>query len=100
MHVKRKLSLALEAFLLWRDLVVSLDHDTLRKQLFLSSRTTNFLKGGLGLVHKTSSESAKSNLNQCSVEEDLAVDIESVDSFLQMRHQHHITSLVVVVVQS
>jgi hypothetical protein len=39
-------------------------------------------------------------LDEGTVEEDLAVDIEGVDSFLQMRHKHHIASFVVVVVQS
>jgi hypothetical protein len=37
-------------------------------------------------------------LNQRSVEENLAVDIERVDRFLQMGHEHHIAGLVVVVV--
>ena len=64
----------------------------------LWTTTTDLLKSGLGFVNKASSESAKTDLNKCPVEQDLAVNIECVDGLLQMGHQHHITGLVVIVV--
>ena len=99
MHVEWKLALSLKALLFWRDLVVSLNHNTLGKQLLLSSTSADFLEGCLCLVDKTSSESAETDLDESSVEQDLAVHVESVDCLLQMGHQHHIACLVVVVVQ-
>jgi hypothetical protein len=86
--------------LLWGDLVVSLDHNTLSKKLLLTATSANLLKSSLCFVDQTSSESAETNLDESSVEENLAVNIESVDSLLQMGHEHHITGLIVIVVES
>jgi hypothetical protein len=99
-HMERELSLTLKSLLFWRNLAVSLNHNTLSEKLLLASATTDLLKSGLGFVDKTGSKSAESDLDEGTVEEDLAVDIEGVDGFLQMRHEHHIACLVVVVVQS
>ena len=99
MHVERKLTLSLETLLLWGNLVVSLDHNTLSEELLLTTASADFLESSLCFVDQTSSECAKTNLDEGSVEENLAVYIESVDSFLQMGHEHHIAGLVVVIVQ-
>ena len=99
MHVKGELSLSLEAFLLWRHLAESLNHNTLRKQLFLSTTAADFLKGGLSFVDKSGPESTKTNLDKSSVEQYLAVDIERADGLLQVRHQHHIACLVVIIME-
>jgi len=97
-HVERKLTLSFKALLFWRNLVVSLNHNTLGKQLLLAPTSANLLKSSLSFIDKTGPESTKADLNKSSVEEDLAVNIECVDGLLQMRHQHHVASLVVVVV--
>lgn len=86
MHVERKLTLSFEALLFWGYLVVSLDHDTLSEQLLLTTASTNLLKSGLGFVDKASTECAKTHLNQSSIEEDLAVNIECGNPLLQMGH--------------
>lgn len=98
-HVERQLSLLLEALLLGRHLVISLHHDTLSKQLLLTAAAADLLQSVLSLVDKTLSEGTETNLDQSSVVEDLALDIEIGDVLLQMRHQHHITSLVVLAVE-
>ena len=100
MHVEWKLALPLETFLLWRNLIVALNHDTLGEKLLLTTASAYLLKSGLCFVDETSSEGAEPNLNKSSVEEDLAVNVEGVDGFLQMGHEHHIAGFVVVVVQS
>lgn len=100
MHVERQLSLLLEALLLGRHLVVSLHHDTLSEQLFLTATAANLLEGVLCLVNKTLAECAETNLDQSSVVENLALDVEVGDVLLKMRHQHHVTSLVVLAVES
>jgi hypothetical protein len=98
--VERQLSLLLEALLLGRHLVVSLHHDTLGEQLLLTAATANLLEGVLGLVDKSLAEGTETNLDQSSVVEDLALDVEVGDVLLKMRHQHHITSPVVLAVES
>jgi hypothetical protein len=98
--VEGKLTLSLKTLLLRGNLVVSLDHDTLSKELLLATTTTDLLEGSLSFVDQAGSESAETNLDKGSVKENLAVDVEGIDGFLQMRHKHHITGLVVVVVQS
>ena len=99
-HVEWKLTLLLEALLLWRDLVVALDHDTLCQQLLLASGAADLLESVLGLVDESGAESAKTDLNKGSVEENLGVDVEVADRLLQVRHEHHVASLVVVVMES
>lgn len=98
-HVERQLALLLEALLLWRNLVVTLNHDPLCQQLLLASRAADLLESVLCLVDKSGAESAETNLDKGSVEENLGVDVEVADAFLQVRHEHHVASLVVVVVQ-
>lgn len=100
MHVEGQLSLLLEALLLGRDLVVSLHHHTLGEQLLLSATAADLLKSVLSIIDQTLSESAKTDLNQSSVEQNLAENIEVGDRLLEMRHQHHVTSLVVLAVES
>lgn len=100
MHVEGELTLSLEALLLGGDLVVSLDHNTLSKKLLLTATSANLLESSLCFVDQPSSEGAETNLDKGSVEENLAMNIESVDCLLQMGHEHHIAGLVVVVVES
>ena len=100
MHVEGKLTLSLKTLLLRGNLVVSLNHDTLSKKLLLAATAADLLESSLCFVDQAGSESAEANLDKSSVEENLAVDVEGINGFLQMRHKHHITGLVVVVVQS
>lgn len=79
MHVEWKLALLLEALLLWRHLVVALDHDTLCQQLLLASGAADLLESVLGLVDESRAESAKTDLNEGSVKENLSVDVEVAD---------------------
>jgi len=97
-HVEWKLSLTLKTLLLWGHLIVSLNHDTLSQKLLLSTTATDFLEGVLRLINETGTESTETDLDKCAVEKNLAVDVEVADGLLQMRHEHHIASLVVVVV--
>ncbi len=99
MHMERKLALTLKALLLWRNNGVALYHNTLCQQLLLASTAADLLKSVLCLVDETCAESAKADLDEGPVEEDLGVDIEVADSLLQVRHEHHVASLVVVVVE-
>jgi hypothetical protein len=98
-HVERQLSLLLEALLLGRHLVVSLHHDALGEQLLLAATAANLLEGVLSLVNETLAESTETNLDQSSVVKDLALDVKVGDVLLKMRHQHHVTSLVVLAVE-
>jgi hypothetical protein len=99
-HVEWKLALSLKTLLLWGNLVVSLDHDTLSEELLLTTTAADLLESSLCFVNQTSSKGAETNLDKSSVEENLTVDVEGVDGFLQMGHKHHITGLIVVVVKS
>lgn len=95
-----ELSLSLKALLFRRHLGVSLNHNALSEKLLLTSTATDLLKCVLGLVDKSRAESTETDLNKSPVEQNLAVDVEVADSFLQMRHEHHVASLVVIVVKS
>jgi hypothetical protein len=97
--VEGQLSLLLKALLLRRHLVVSLHHDTLSEQLLLTATAANLLESVLSLVDETLAECTEANLDQSSVEEDLAQNVEVGDVLLKMRHQHHVTSLVVLAVK-
>lgn len=99
MHVEGQLALLLQALLLGRDLAVSLHHDTLSEQLLLAAAAANLLQGVLSIVDEALAEGAETDLDESSVVQDLALDVEAGDSLLQVRHEHHVTSLVVVVVQ-
>lgn len=99
MHVEGQLSLLLKALLLGRHLVVSLHHDTLGEQLLLTAAAADLLQSVLGIIDKTLAESAETNLDQSSVVQDLALDVKVGDVLLQMRHQHHVTGLVVLAVK-
>lgn len=70
------------------------------KKLFLAPTAADLLKGSLGLVDKTCPERTKSDLDKSTIEQYLRKNIKGTDGFLQMRHQHHITGLVIIVVQS
>ena len=97
--MERKLPLTLETLLLGRDLGVSLHLQTLCKQLLLPVATANLLQRGLCLVDETGTERAETDLDQRAVEENLCVDVKVANGLLQMRHEHHVASLVVLVVQ-
>ena len=97
MHVEGKLTLSLQALLFWCYLRVSLDHDTLCQEFFLPATSTNFLESVLGFIHQICSEGAKTNLNESPIEEDLSIDREIADCFLQVRHQKHISGFVILV---
>ena len=99
-EVERKLSLAFETFLLGRDLRVALHLQTLCEKLLLPVAAADLLERSLGLVDKTGAESAETNLYERAVEENLGVDVEVADGLLQVRHEPHVASLVVLVVQS
>ena len=83
-HVEGQLSLLLKALLLGRDLVVSLHHNTLGQQLFLTAAAADFLKSVLRIVNETLSEGAEANLDQGSVEQNLTQNIEVGDRLLKM----------------
>lgn len=100
MHVERKLSLALKAFLFRRDLCEALHLQTLCEELLLSVAAANFLQRCLCLVNQSCAERAQAYLYQSTVEKNLCADIEVADSVLEMGHEHHVASLIVLVVQS
>jgi hypothetical protein len=97
-HVEWQLSLSLQTLLFWSDLRVSLHHDTLGEKLLLSPTSADLLESVLRLVNETGTESAESDLDEGSVEEDLGANIEVGDCLLKMRHQEHVTSAVVLIV--
>lgn len=99
-HVEGQLALAFQTLLLGRDSGVTLHDDTLGKKLLLAAAATDLTKSVLGLVDEASAEGTETDLNKGAVEEDLGADVESGDVFSQMRHEHQITGLVVLVVQS
>jgi hypothetical protein len=99
-EVEGELALALKTFLLGRDLRVALHLQTLGKELLLPVAAADLLERSLGLVDKTSTEGAKTDLYKRAVEQDLSVDVKVIDRLLQVRHEHHVASLVVLVVQS
>lgn len=99
-HVEGQLALLLQALLLGRNLAVSLHHDTLSEQLLLAAAAADLLQGVLSIVDEALAEGAETDLDEGSVVQDLALDVEAGDSLLQVRHEHHVTSLVVVIVQS
>lgn len=72
---------------------------TLCEELFLPVASADFLKRRLCLVDETSAESTETDLYKRTVEEDLSVYVKVADGLLQMRHEHHVTSLVVLIVQ-
>ena len=100
MHVERQLSLLLESLLLGGNLAVPLDNHTLSEQLLLPTTAADLLEGILSIINESLSESAESDLDQRPVVENLARDIEAGDTLLQMRHKHHVSSLVVLIMQS
>lgn len=80
-------------------MVVSLHHHTLGQQLLLSATTTNLLQGVLRIIDETLAEGTQTNLNQSSVVKDLSQDVEVGNGVLQMRHEHHVTGLVVLAME-
>lgn len=99
-HVEGKLALLLEALLLRGDLAVTLDHDTLSKKLLLTATAADLLEGVLRVVDETLAESAKADLNEGTVVENLGGDVEVGDSLLKMGGEHQVARLVVLIVQS
>ena len=95
-----ELPLLLQLFLLRGDLAVPLDNYTLGKELLLSAASANFLQGVLRIVHEAFAERAESHLHNCAVVENLSLDVEVGDGLLQMGHERHIPSLVVIAVES
>ena len=66
----------------------------------MPAAAADFLKRILRLVDKVCPECAQTNLHKRAVEEDLGVDVEVGDGLLQMGHEKHVTSFVVLVVKS
>ena len=99
MHVEWKLSLPLKFFLFRRDLRVSLDHNALSQELFLSAAATDILQCDLRLIDEVGSEGAETNLYKSTVEENLGVNVETGNGLLQMRHQKHVPSSVVLIMK-
>lgn len=83
-HVEGQLALLLQALLLGRDLAVSLHHDALSEQLLLAAAAANLLQGVLSIVDEALAEGAETDLDESSVVEDLALDIEASDGLLQV----------------
>lgn len=83
-HVEGQLALLLQALLLGRDLVVSLHHDALSEQLLLAAAAANLLQGVLSIVDKALAEGAETDLDESSVVQDLALDVEASDGLLQV----------------
>ena len=65
----------------------------------MSAATTNFLKGILRFVDEVCTECAQTDLNKSAVEENLGIDVEISNCFLEMGHEKHIPSFVVLVVK-
>ena len=81
-----ELALAFKTFLLRGNLRVPLHHYTLSEELFLSAATAYVLESVLGFVDETSAEGAESDLNECTIEKDLSIDVEIADGFCHMGH--------------
>ena len=65
----------------------------------MAARAADFLEGGLGFVDEAIAEGAQPNLDKGAVEEDLGLDVEVCDCFLEMGHQQHVACFVVLVVE-
>lgn len=89
----------LKALLLGRNLVEALNHDTLGKKLLLAPAAANLLESVLGVIHETLAEGAETNLNKGTVVENLGGNVEVGNALLQVRCEHHVTGLVVLIVQ-
>lgn len=99
-HVEGQLALLLQALLLGGYLAVSLHHNTLSQQFLLTARATDVLEGVLSIVNETLAERTQANLDKGSVVEDLRLHVEIGYGVLQVGHEHHVTSLVVLPVKS
>lgn len=99
MHVEGQLALLLKTLLLRRDLVVALHHDTLSEEFLLATGAADLLEGILGVVDEALAERAETDLDEGTVVENLALDVEVGDVLLEMGHEHHVTSLVVLAVE-
>lgn len=84
MLVEGELALAFKALLFGSDLHVALNLHTLRQQFLKSASSADLLHCRLRLVDQSGAESAKTNLDECSVVEDLCADICNVDCLLEM----------------
>ena len=63
MHVEWKLSLPLQALLLGRNLIISLNLDSLGQQFLRSSSHSDVLQRVLGIINESLPEGTESNLN-------------------------------------
>lgn len=98
-HVEGKLTLSFSSFLFGGEDRVSLSLNTLSEEFLDSLSGEDLLKGRLSFSDETKAESAETNLNDGSVVKDLGVDIGVSDGVLKMRHEEHVTSGVVIVVE-
>lgn len=98
-HVEGKLSLAFNLVLLGRESRVPLSLNSLSEELLDSLRREDLLKSSLTLANEAQSESAKTDLNDRSVVENLGPDVGASHGVLEMGHEEHITRGVVLVVE-
>lgn len=97
--MERKLSLSFDFVLFWCKNGVTLSLNSLSQKFLNTLSSEDLLKCRLALPNETKSESAKSNLNHGTVVEDLSSNIGTTDRILKMRHEEHITSGVVLIVE-
>ena len=100
MHVEWELALPFQSFLLRRDLGESLNHDTLSQEFFLPAATTDILQRILRFVNEVCPEGAETDLDEGTIEKYLGIDVEGGNGLLQVRHKQHISSPVILVVES
>ena len=72
---------------------------TLGEQLLDALSSEDLLEGSLGLFDQAKAESAETELHDGAVVEDLGSDVGGVNGLLEMGHQEHVASGVVVVVE-
>lgn len=100
MHVEWELPLPFESFLFRRDLGKSLNHDALSQKLLLPTATTDILQRILRLVDEICPEGAEADLYEGAIEKYLSINVEGGNGLLQVRHKQHISSPVILVVES
>jgi hypothetical protein len=68
--------------------------DSLSKQLFHPRNTTNLREAGMCFPNEITAERTQTKLDHRAVEQDLCWDIHLVDGFLEVAHQHHVSSFI------
>lgn len=86
-------------FLFRRDLVVVLYYDILSEEFFLVIGVVDFLEGILGVVDEVFVECVEIDLDEGMVVENLVLDVEVGDVFLEMGYEYYVMSFVVFVVE-